>query len=52
MRFVKCSIAMLIFPFALCGAQASGDNRELVKLPEMMQDHMLRNMRDMQRCPR
>lgn len=34
---------------ALClmtGAHAADDNRELVPMPRMMQDHMLANMRD------
>ncbi|PIW28010.1 MAG: hypothetical protein COW30_08780 [Rhodospirillales bacterium CG15_BIG_FIL_POST_REV_8_21_14_020_66_15] len=43
----------LIFPlFVLClllpgpGAARAADDRELVKLPAMMQEHMLSNMRD------
>ena len=36
--------AVLVCSFT--GARAGGDERELVKLPPMMQEHMLANMRD------
>ena len=32
--------------FALCNVHAGDDERELVQMPEMMQEHMLSNMRD------
>jgi hypothetical protein len=42
----KYIILLLIVMFAHNIASADGDTRELVELPEMMQGHMLSNMRD------
>jgi len=39
-----CVVSALLIPTA--AAHAEGDTRELVPLPEMMQAHMLGNMRD------
>ncbi|MCW8963446.1 MAG: hypothetical protein OQL16_06570 [Gammaproteobacteria bacterium] len=39
-------IAMFVGVFAFSAAIAGEDARQLVKLPEMMQQHMMANMRD------
>ena len=39
-------IAMFAGVFAFSAAIAGEDSRQLVKLPEMMQQHMMANMRD------
>jgi hypothetical protein len=44
MRFVP--LAVLVFLAAATGAGQAQDSRELVRLPEPMQEHMLGNMRD------
>ena len=44
MRFA--SLATLLFLAAGIGASQAQDTRELVRLPEPMQEHMLSNMRD------
>ena len=46
---MKSYLQVIIFFFLsahLGNLQADGDNREFVKLPEMMQKHMMSNMRD------
>jgi hypothetical protein len=41
----RVTTAMLLL-FMFCAAGAGSDERELVQLPPMMQEHMLSNMRD------
>ncbi len=43
-RALICSLGLLLF--SCLDARASQDERELVRFPEMMQEHMLANMRD------
>ena len=44
MRFIP--LGVLLFLVAGTGASQAQDTRELVRLPEPMQEHMLGNMRD------
>ncbi len=45
MRFASFAFLLCTFFLTTTGAEAQ-DNREKIDLPEMMQDHMLGNMRD------
>lgn len=46
MNTLKSSFALLLLLNLPCSTHAGDDARELVQLPEMMQAHMLENMRD------
>lgn len=46
MRATHCLIASILALFLLGTVQANDDDRELVQMPAMMQEHMLANMRD------
>jgi len=44
---IKQALVPLVVSASIClSANAADDNRQLIKLPEMMQQHMLSNMRD------
>ena len=43
---INQSVVLMIFLFSSSITLADDDTRQLVKLPEMMQQHMLSNMRD------
>jgi hypothetical protein len=40
------TVGFILFAICCSSAAAAADSRELVRLPEMMQEHMLANMRD------
>jgi len=44
--FLCVAVAVAVGRLASCPVGAAEDDRELVKLPPAMQEHMLRNMRD------
>jgi hypothetical protein len=46
MKTVSQLVGSVLALFALCNVHAGDDERELVQMPEMMQEHMLSNMRD------
>lgn len=46
MRKILMAIAVSAFTMASAMVGAAGDQRQMVELPPMMQDHMLGNMRD------